>query len=86
MFDMRNVSPSFSDELIRVVDSLNGKAVAGEFELNDYVSYWVDNEVIVEPMGLGHDGGGYYFAKDLAYLANINDGNIVFSENNNAWR
>ena len=86
MFDGRNILPSFSDELIKVVDFLNEKAAAGEFELSDFVFYWEDNENIIKPLGVGHIGGRYYFAETLAYIANLKDGDIVFSEYDNVWR
>lgn len=40
MFDRRNILPSFSNELIKVVDFLNEKAAVGEFEFSDSVFYW----------------------------------------------
>ena len=86
MFDRRNILPSLSNEHIKVVDFLNEKAAVGEFEFSDSVFYWKDNETIIKPLGLRHNGGGYYFAETLAYIANIEDGDIVFSEYDNAWR
>lgn len=86
MFDERNILPSFSDELLKVVDFLNEKAAAGELEFSDSVFYWEDNENIIKRLGLGHNGGGYYFAETLAYIANLKDGDIVFSEYDNVWR
>ena len=40
MFDGRNITSGLPDELVKVVDFLNEKASAGEFEFSDSVSYW----------------------------------------------
>ena len=86
MFDGRNILPEFPDELIKVIEFLNNKANLGEFDFCDSISYWEDNEDIIQSLGLGIDGGKYYFAVSLAYIANLKNGNIIFSENDNVWR
>ena len=86
MFDGRNIIPGLSEELAKVVNFLNEKATAGEFEFSESVSYWAKNEKIISPLGMGHDGGGYYFAVALAFVATQKDGNLVFSEKDNVWR
>ena len=50
---------------------MNAKAAEGKFEFSDSEYYLEDNENIIKPLGLGHDGGGYYFAEILAYIANL---------------
>lgn len=86
MFDGQNILPEFPDELIKVIEFLNNKANLGEFEFCDSISYWNDNEDVIQSLGLGIDGGKYYFAVSLAYIANLKNGNIVFSNNDNVWR
>ena len=49
MFDGRNITSGLPDELVKVVDFLNEKASAGEFEFSDSVSYWENNEHIINP-------------------------------------
>lgn len=78
--------PRFPDELIKVVNFFNKKAAVGEFKICDSASYLQDNEDIVKPQRLGYDDVGYCFAETLAYIANLEDGNIVFSENDNVWK
>lgn len=56
------------DKLIKVVDFLNEKVAAGEFEFSDSESCWEDNENIIKLLGLGHDCGEYYFGEALAYI------------------
>lgn len=86
MFNGRNILPEFPNELIKVIEFLNSKANLGEFEFCDSISYWNDNEDVIQSLGLGIDGGKYYFAVSLAYIANLKNGNIVFSKNDNVWR
>lgn len=86
MFNGRNILPEFPNELIKVIEFLNSKANLGEFEFCDSISYWNDNEDVIQSLGLGIDGGKYYFAVSLAYIANLKNGNIIFSENDNVWR
>ena len=45
MFDGRNITSGLPDELVKVVDFLNEKASAGEFEFSDSVSYWENNDL-----------------------------------------
>ena len=86
MFDGRNTLHRFPNKLAKVVNFLNEKAAAGEFEFCDSISYWSKNEKIIRPIEMGHDGGGYYFAVALAFVATQKDGNLVFSEKDNVWR
>ena len=86
MFDGRNTLHRFPNELAKVVNFLNEKVAAGEFEFCDSISYWSKNEKIIRPLEMGHDGGGYYFAVALAFVATQKDGNLVFSEKDNVWR
>ena len=79
MFDGRNIRPGFPEELTIVVSFLNEKAAAGEFEFCDSMTYWEKNERIIRPLGMGHEGGGYYFAVALAFVATQKDGNLVFA-------
>ena len=65
MFDGRNITSGLPDELVKVVDFLNEKASAGEFEFSDSVSYWENNEHIINPSDYSMSGG--YFAVALAY-------------------
>ncbi len=68
-FDGRNNLQGLSEELAKVVNYLNEKAAAGEFEFCDSITYWAKTEKIISPLGMGHDGGGYYFAVALAFIA-----------------
>lgn len=86
MFNGRNILPGFPEDLIKVVNFLNEKASSGEFAFPDSFSEWEDNENIIEPLGLNLDGGNYYFAVSLAYLACINDGHLAPPSDINAWR
>lgn len=69
MFDGRNITSGLPDELVKVVDFLNEKASAGEFEFSDSVSYWENNEHIINPSDYSMSGG--YFAVALAYIAHL---------------
>ena len=84
MFDGRNITSGLPDELVKVVDFLNEKASAGEFEFSDSVSYWENNEHIINPSDYSMSGG--YFAVALAYIAHLKSGNIIFEETNNIGR
>lgn len=86
MFNGRNVLSDFPEDLTRVVNFLNEKAILGEFIFSDSLSYWADNEDIIEPLGLKWDGGGFYYAVSLAYLAHLNGGHITFPEGMKEWR
>ena len=86
IFNGKNIVKGFPEELTKVVNFLNEKAAAGEFEFCDCVTYWANNEKIIRSLGMGHDGGGYYFAVALAFIATQRDGNLVFSEKDNVWR
>lgn len=86
MFNGRNILPGFPEDLVKVVDFLNEKASSGEFTFSDSFTEWENNEDIIEPLRLSLDGGNYYFAVSLAYLASLNDGYIVFPADVNAWR
>lgn len=86
MFNGRNIIPNSPEELTKVVNFLNEKAVVGEFEFSETPSYWAKHERIISPLGLGHDGAGYYFAVSLAFIAVKNDGRIVFAEKDYVWR
>jgi len=89
MFDGQNKLQGFPNDLIEVVDFLNKKTAAGEFGFRDSISFWEDNESIIEPLGLEHVGSGLYFAVGLAYIAYLNNGIITFSKKDNvrkwAW-
>lgn len=69
MFNGRNIMPNSLEDLTKVVNFLNGKADVGEFEFSEKPSYWAKHEGIIKPLGLGHDGAGYYFAVSLAFIA-----------------
>ena len=69
MFNGRNIMPNSPEDLTKVVNFLNGKADVGEFEFSEKPSYWAKHEGIIKPLGLGHDGAGYYFAVSLAFIA-----------------
>lgn len=56
MFDGRNITSGLPDELVKVVDFLNEKASAGEFEFSDSVSYWENNEHIINPSDYSMSG------------------------------
>lgn len=86
MFNGRNILLDFPENLTKVVNFLNEKASSGEFTFSDSFTEWEDNEDIVEPLGLNLDGGNYYYAVSLAYLACLNDGNMVLPADVNAWR
>ena len=86
MFDGRNTFHGLPEELTKVVNFLNEKAESGEFEFCDSITYWEKNEKIIRPLGMGHEGGGCYFAVALAFVATQKDGNLVFSEKDNVWR
>ena len=86
MFDGRNILPGLPEKLTKVVNFLNEKAASGEFEFCVSVSDWSKNKKIISPLGMGHDGGEYYFAVALAFVAAQKDGNLVFSGNDNVWR
>lgn len=49
MFDGRNTLQRFPNELAKVVNFLNEKVAAGEFEFCDSISYWSKNEKIIRP-------------------------------------
>lgn len=76
----------FPEELVKVVNYLNEKDRSGEFKFRDSISYWEDNEQIIIPLEMGHEGGGYYFAVALSFVATQKDGNLVFSNKDNVWR
>ena len=84
MFDGRNITSGLPDELVKVVDFLNEKASAGEFEFCDSVSYWENNEHIINPSD--YSMSECYFAVALAYIAHLKSGNIIFEETNNIGR
>lgn len=86
MFNGRNIMPNSPEDLTKVVNFLNEKADVGEFEFRETPSYWAKHEEIIKPLGLGHDGAGYYFAVSLAFIAVKNDGGIVFTEKDHVWR
>lgn len=86
IFNGRNIIPHSPEELTKVVNFLNEKADVGEFEFRETPSYWAKHEEIIKPLGLGHDGAGYYFAVSLAFIAVKNDGGIVFTEKDHVWR
>lgn len=86
MFNGRNILPNFPEKLIKVVNFLNEKAAMGDFEFSDTPSHWEDNEDIIAPLGLKMEGQGLYFAVALAYITNLGDGKIVFSNKDNVWR
>lgn len=86
MFNGRNILPNSPEKLTKVVNFLNEKTDAGEFEFSETPSYWAKHEKIIRPLGLGHDGAGYYFAVSLAFIAVKNDGRIVFAEKDYVWR
>ena len=86
MFNGRNILPGFPEDLIKVVNFLNEKASSGEFAFSDSFTDWEDNEDIIEPLRLSLDGGNYYFAVSLAYLACLNDGHLVLPSDVNAWK
>ena len=79
MFNGRNVLTNFPGDLTRVVNFLNEKAAQGEFFFSNSLSYWEDNVSVIDSLGLNF-GGRLYFAVSLAYLANLNDGNISFPD------
>ena len=86
IFNGRNIIPHSPEELTKVVNFLNEKADVGEFEFRETPSYWAKHEEIIKPLGLDHDGAGYYFAVSLAFIAVKNDGGIVFTEKDHVWR
>lgn len=86
MFNGRNILSNFPEELTKVVNFLNEKESLGEFEFNEMPSYWAKHERIIEPLGLGLDGAGYFFAVSLAFMATKNDGNIILFEKDHVWR
>lgn len=86
MFNGRNLLPNLPEGLTKVVTFLNEKANAGEFDFSETPSYWAKHEDFIKPLGLGHDGAGYYFAVSLAFIAVKNDGIIVFAEKDHVWR
>lgn len=86
MFNGRNIIPNSPEELNKVVNFLNEKAIVGEFEFCDTPSYWAKHEEFIKPLGLGLEGAGYYFAVSLAFIAVKSDGNIVFAEKDHVWR
>ena len=86
IFNGRNIVPNSPEELTKVVNFLNEKADVGEFEFSETPSYWAKHVRIIKPLGLGHDGAGYYFAVSLAFIAVMNDGRIVFAEKDHVWR
>ena len=86
IFNGRNNIPNSQEELTKVVNFLNEKGDVGEFEFSESPSYWAKHEGIIKPLGLGHDGAGYYFAVSLAFIAVKKDGNIVFTEKDHVWR
>ena len=86
LFNGRNIMPNSQEGLTKVVNFLNEKADVGEFKFCETPSYWTKHEGIIKPLGLGHDGAGYYFAASLAFIAVKNDGRIVFSEKDHVWR
>lgn len=82
----KNILPGFPEGLSTVVSFLLSKADQGEFTFCDDLSYWEEQEDIVEPLGLGMEGKAYYFAVSLAYIASLHDGTMEFSEKDNEWR
>ena len=80
IFEGQKNLPGFPDDLIKVVNFLNEKTAAGGFGFSDSISFWENNESIIEPLGLGHVGRGYYFAVGLAYIAKLKNGKISFSK------
>ena len=76
MFNGRNILSDFPEELTKVVTFLNQKASLGEFNFCDSFDEWGENEDIIEPLHLGIYGGTYYYAVSLAYIANLNEGEI----------
>lgn len=83
MFKGRNIISGMPEELVEIVSYLNEKTSAGEFEFSNSVSYWENNENIVE--SFSYDKHGWYFAAALAYITYLNGGNIVFNKTNNIW-
>lgn len=86
IFNGRNIIPNSPEKLTMVVNFLNEKTASCEFEFSEIPSYWAKHEGIIKPLGLGHDGAGYYFAVSLAFIAVKKDGNIVFTEKDHVWR
>ena len=86
IFNGQNILQGFPEGLTKVVNFLNEKATEGKFTFSDSLSYWEDNEFIINPLGLHLDGDGYYFAVSLAYLASLREGHVVFPEGTNEWR
>lgn len=86
LFNGRNIMPNSQEGLTKVVNFLNEKADVGEFKFCETPSYWTKHEGIIKPLGLGHDGAGYYFAASLAFIAVKNDGRIIFAEKDHVWR
>ena len=84
MFDGRNITSGLPDEPVKVVDFLNEKASACEFEFSDSVSYWENNEHIINPSD--YNMCECYFAVALAYIVHLKGGNLIFDETNNIWR
>ncbi|WP_308763763.1 hypothetical protein [uncultured Bacteroides sp.] len=81
MFDGRNINLGMPKELVRMVNFLNEKESAGEFEFSDSVSYWENNKHIIE--SFSYDSRGWYFAVAFAYITYMKDGNIIFDETDN---
>lgn len=80
MFIGQNILPDFPEALTKVINFLNERASSGEFVFSDSFSEWESKEDIIDPIGLGIDGDNYYFAVSLAYLANLNNGHLIFPE------
>lgn len=86
MFNGRNILSDFPEELTKVVTFLNQKASLGEFNFCDSFDEWGENEDIIEPLNLGIYGGTYYYAVSLAYIANLNEGEIIVPTDCNIYR
>ncbi len=86
IFNGRNIIPNAPEELTKVVYFLNEKADVGEFEFSEKPSYWAKHEGIIKPLGLGHDGAGYYFAVSLAFIAVKKDGDSAYQRENQERR
>lgn len=86
MFTGQIVNPGLPEELRKVLAFLIEKVECGDFIFSDDPEYWVEHEDIINVLGMGYVGSGFYFAISLAHLASVFDGNLIFPSRVNIWR
>lgn len=85
MFTGRNILPEMPEELKEVLLLLNKKAELGEFLFSNSFTDWESQGRELRFSLKGYAIRNCYYAVALAYMAHLNDGNLVFPEEANVW-